>query len=97
MKKSELKQIIKEELSNLLKTSPISESLKIRTKGQKNQTPGTVDTRLIDGLLKQIGPYIGYSDWEEKIQNPDYEGIIQKIAKHISKVGNLESDRLDII
>ncbi len=60
------------------------------------QKPGTVDTKLIDELLKQIGPHIGYADWKAKIKNPDYKGIIQKIAKHISGVGTLGSDRLDI-
>jgi len=97
MRKSELRQIIKEEISKILNAPSINESLmKIKRRGLPNQKPGTVDTRLIDELLKQIGPNIGYSDWREKIQNPDYAGIIQKIAKHIAGEGVLSLDLLDI-
>ena len=105
MKKQELQQIIREEVNkvleessrNVLKPTLTNESLlKIRPRGLNNQKFGTVDTRLIDELLNQIGPYMGYSDWKDKIQNPDYKGIIQKIAKHISGIGTLGTDRLDI-
>lgn len=75
------------------KVSQINEK-RLEISYYNNEDWGTVDTRLIDALLKQIGPYIGYSDWEDKIQNPDYEGIIQKIAKHISGTGTLSNDRL---
>jgi hypothetical protein len=61
-----------------------------------NEKPGVVDTALIDKLLKQIGPYLGYSDWREKIANPDYKGIIQQIAKHVSGTGTLSTNRLEI-
>lgn len=61
-----------------------------------NEKPGVVDTVLIDKLLKQIGPYLGYSDWREKIANPDYKGIIQQIAKHVTGTGTLGTDRLEI-
>lgn len=79
-------------------SSQINEKiLKIRTRdGGKNQKSGKIDTSLIDSLLNQIGPYLGYSDWKEKIENPDYKGIIQKIAKHVAGIGTLGSDRLDI-
>jgi hypothetical protein len=59
-----------------------------------NEKPGVVDTVLIDKLLRQIGPYLGYFDWEQKIANPDYKAIIQKIAKHVSGTGTLSTDRL---
>jgi hypothetical protein len=105
MKKIELRQIIKEEISkvldkssrNVLKPTLTNESLlKIRYRGSNNQEFGTVDTSLIDELLNQIGPYIGYPDWEDRIQNPDYKGIIQKLAKDISGIGTLGMERLDI-
>jgi hypothetical protein len=72
------------------------EKLKIKSSGLEEK-PGYVDTILIDKLLKQIGPYIGYSNWEELIKNPDYKGIIKKIAKHISNTGTLQNDRIDFI
>jgi hypothetical protein len=100
MKKSELKELIKEEIKKVLNNTPNTSTneslLKIRDASFPNKNPGVVDTRLIDKLLSQIGPYLGYSDWKEKIQNPDYKGIIQKIAKHITNTGVLQSDRLEI-
>ena len=59
-----------------------------------NEKPGVVDIALVDKLLKQIGPYLGYSDWREKIANPDYKGIIQQIAKHVTGTGTLGTDRI---
>ena len=75
-------------------------SITIRTykAGPKDPT-GYVDTALIDKLAAQIGPYIGYSDWEERVQlsKQDYEQIIQKIAKHLTGHGPLQSDRIEFL
>jgi hypothetical protein len=66
----------------------------LKMTGIGDQKPGSVDTKSIDELLKQIGPYMGYADWKSKIKNPDYEGILQKIAKHVCGVSILSTDRL---
>jgi hypothetical protein len=74
------------------------EKLKIKSSSSGlKEKPGYVDTILIDKLLKQIGPHIGYANWKELIKNPDYKGIIKKIAKYISNTGTLQNDRIDFI
>lgn len=72
----------------------------IRTyKGGPKDSIGYVDTALIDQLVGQIGPHIGYSDWQDKVQlsKQDYEQIIEKIAKHLTGHGPLQSDRVEFI
>jgi hypothetical protein len=63
-----IKEEIKKVLNNTPNTSTNESLLKIRNASFPNKNPGVVDTRLIDKLLSQIGPYLGYSDWKEKIQ-----------------------------
>ncbi len=60
---------------------------------------GYVDTALIDQLVAQIGPHIGYSDWESRLQlsNRDYQNIIQYIAKQLTGAGTLQSDRVEFL
>lgn len=75
-------------------------SIAIRTyKAGKKDPIGHVDTTLIDQLVAQIGPHVGYSDWENRLQltTTDYQNIIQYIAKQLTGAGTLQSDRVEFI
>lgn len=72
----------------------------IRTYNALPKDPtGYVDTALMDRLVGQIGPHIGYPDWQDRVQlsKQDYEQIIQKIAKHLTNSGPLQSDRIEFL
>jgi hypothetical protein len=70
------------------------EQLKVKQQGF-NFEPVYVDTKLIDKLLFQLAPAIDHDNIKNLTQNPDYKGILQKIAKHITNTGALSSDLLD--
>lgn len=75
-------------------------SIAIRTyKAGKKDPIGHVDTTLIDQLVAQIGPHVGYPDWENRLQltTTDYQNIIQYISKQLTGAGTLQSDRVEFI
>ena len=74
--------------------------IKIKTyRGLPDDPVGYVDTNLIDQLVAQIGPHIGYTDWENRLNltEKDYQDIIQKIAKHMVGAGTLQGNRIEFI
>ncbi len=74
--------------------------IKIRTyKGGPKDPVGYVDTTLIDQLVAQIGPHVGYPDWESRLQlsNRDYQDIIQYISKQLTGAGTLQSGRVEFL
>jgi hypothetical protein len=79
-----------QQLAGLIK----EEQLKVKRQGF-NFEPVYVDTKLIDKLLFQLAPAIDHDNIKNLTQNPDYKGILQKIAKHITNTGALSSDLLD--
>jgi len=60
--------------------------LKFRNKNTTDtETNGVIDTALLDQLIKQIAPHIGYADWEARSKrNTDHKELIQIIAKELT-------------
>jgi hypothetical protein len=80
MKKSELKQIIKEELLK-------EYSLQVK---QSNGIEGYIDSENIDKLLFQISKFLTGSSndysWKKDLTPQDYKNIILLIAKYLNKI-----------
>jgi hypothetical protein len=79
MKKSELKQIIREEILK-------EYSFKVT---QNNGNTGYIDSDNIDKLLFQMSKFlIGSSNdfsWKKELNDQDYKNIILLVAKYLSK------------
>lgn len=75
-------------------------SIAIRTHKAGPKDPiGHVDTALIDQLVAQIGPHVGYPNWESRLQltTTDYQDIIQYISKQLTGAGTLQSGRVEFL
>lgn len=98
--KLQLRQIVREEIVKSKSKQIKEQKLKIVNRAMSdipNTEIGYVDTKLIDTLLKQIGPHIGYPDWEKKIKKADHKYIIQLIAKGVSDRGPLNPDPIEFV
>ena len=80
--------------------SVVEGKIAIRTyKGGPKDPIGYVDTALIDQLVAQIGPHVGYPNWESRLQlsNRDYQDIVQYISKQLTGAGTLQSGRVEFL
>lgn len=75
----------------LLESDQIQEGKSITAYNFKGE-PIKIDLSLIDTLAQQIGPALGYGDWQERVDNLDYKRILQAFAKRVLRLGDLESD-----
>lgn len=56
----------------------------------------SVDTALIDKLIKQIGPATGYTDWKERAKKVDYVDVIEKVAKSFLGLSSMQNSNITI-